>query len=331
MKDKVTVSVIVPMYNAEKTIQKCMNSLLNQNYPDIEIIAVDDGSTDSTADIVAAMDVKIKLIKKENGGVSSARNCGIENASGTYIAFCDSDDTYEPNAIKQLVEQGNQADLVIGSVKKIFSDRVEIEAVDSFYGNTKKQVAQCIVTITENFMLNQMWGKLFKAEIIHKNDIFLDETMDCGEDLDFVCRFCKNISDIALVSDIVYNYDMTQNNASLSQKFRMNLVELCEKNNKELTELYHCWEMYDDCENILAQRHLYNMWVAMNMINNPDCTLSVKQKTEYIRDIKNLDTYQIYMQKYGEKVISKLNYKIMSLKSERLIVFVLSLRKLMKK
>lgn len=102
------VSVIIPIYNAEKRIEKCLDSILNQKYDNIEIICVNDGSTDDTTRILEVYsnnDSRIIVINKENEGVSKARNTGIENATGKYIVFIDADDTIEADMIKRLVEE----------------------------------------------------------------------------------------------------------------------------------------------------------------------------------------------------------------------------------
>src|SRR2546428_1497219 len=96
------VSIIIPVYNAEKYLDKCINSAINQTYPDIEIIAVNDGSTDRSLDILKKYSDKIKIISKENGGLASARNAGFKGARGEWIKPLDADDILYPNAVEEL-------------------------------------------------------------------------------------------------------------------------------------------------------------------------------------------------------------------------------------
>ena len=113
---KIDLSIIVPVYNVEAYIAECLNSLVNQNYQDYEIIVVDDGSPDGSmiiADDIAKKSDKIKIMHKENGGLSSARNFGLEHASGQYIWFVDSDDRIETDCLAQLVERMKKYDLDI--------------------------------------------------------------------------------------------------------------------------------------------------------------------------------------------------------------------------
>ena len=121
------ISVIVPVYNAEKYLDKCVNSIINQKYTNLEIILVDDGSKDNSLDLCkkyAEKDNRIKVIHKENGGLSSARNVGLAVARGEYIMFCDPDDLYLPNSCKVMLNEiiKTHADYVIGNYKNLDED-----------------------------------------------------------------------------------------------------------------------------------------------------------------------------------------------------------------
>ena len=122
-----TISVIVPVYNAENYIDKCVESLVNQTYKNLEIILVNDGSTDSSGtkcDEWAKKDSRIKVIHKENGGVSSARNAGLDVAEGAYVAFVDSDDSLKTTAYEKSVSeiQQHNLDLLIFGYETVFTD-----------------------------------------------------------------------------------------------------------------------------------------------------------------------------------------------------------------
>lgn len=121
MRNKKKVSVIVPVYNVEKYLDKCIKSIINQSYKDIEIILVDDGSTDSSpkiCDDYAKNDKRIKVIHKENGGLSSARNAGIEIASGDLLSFIDSDDSIEPDLYEKVFSYYNDNDIVVFGIER---------------------------------------------------------------------------------------------------------------------------------------------------------------------------------------------------------------------
>ena len=123
------LSVIVPVYNVEKYLERCVDSVINQNYPNIEIILVDDGSKDSSGkicDILAAKDNRIKVIHQQNGGLSAARNTGIDNATGEYIDFLDSDDELLPNVFNDLIPllEYNNLDLIVFYSQKVKPEKL---------------------------------------------------------------------------------------------------------------------------------------------------------------------------------------------------------------
>ena len=139
--DEKLVSVIIPAYNIEDYIGRCLDSIISQTYKNLEIIVVDDGSRDHTGEILdnyAKKDRRIKVIHKENGGVSSARNKGIEAAEGDYIGFIDGDDLIEPEMYKTLVDllEEENADIAHCGYQMVFPDRVD------YYHNTGKKKIQ---------------------------------------------------------------------------------------------------------------------------------------------------------------------------------------------
>lgn len=119
------ISIIIPAYNAEATLGRCLDTILAQTYPDFEALVVDDGSGDNAFEILksyAEKDSRIKAIHKENGGVSSARNLALSKAKGEYIAFCDSDDEVKPDWLKDFESNSNGADIVIQDIDYIYPD-----------------------------------------------------------------------------------------------------------------------------------------------------------------------------------------------------------------
>ena len=119
------ISIIIPAYNAEATLGRCLDTILAQTYPDFEVLVVDDGSTDRTltiAEAYAAKDPRIKSLHKENGGVSSARNLALSKAKGEFIAFCDSEDEVKPDWLKDFASNSNGADIVIQDIDYIYPD-----------------------------------------------------------------------------------------------------------------------------------------------------------------------------------------------------------------
>lgn len=182
------ISVIVPMYNVEVYIEKCVNSILESTYRDIEIVLVDDGSTDSTVSIcrlLASKDSRIKIVEKLNGGVSTARNLGIEHSSGTWLCFVDADDWIDPEMLDWLVAQcmRHNADISVCGLTQHFSNRV---------GTTEQRVTDSAlmdsVAALKNvsIMQGRPVARLFKRSVIA--GIRFDSSLHYGEDWLFFCE-----------------------------------------------------------------------------------------------------------------------------------------------
>lgn len=225
------ISIIIPAYNAEKTIERCLESVCLQK--DIErikeVLIIDDGSTDSTSEIVerfVKIDSRFKLIKKENGGVSSARNEGIRQATGEYIIFCDSDDEIKPELCEELLSaiQNKKCDMAICGY-------TEIHRCDSISRIPKKNICKSAKNIQYNFdelfygfFLNVPWGKIFRAKNIK---CLFDESMQNGEDIKFVLDYLSEHPIVVGVEKALYVVH-TENENSLS-RFRMNALRSISK------------------------------------------------------------------------------------------------------
>lgn len=204
------VSVIVPVYNAEQTIQRCIESILGQTYAEMEIILVDDGSKDSSLQMcrkMAEKDVRIQVITKENGGVSSARNCGIQNAKGTYILFLDSDDCIEKTMVGSYVRMMSEqnVDVVIGGLQVISDDThsKKIKKVPQI-GKMHGEIWNLLCTETDIF--GYVIGKLFKRSIIEEKSIWFNEKMYAQEDMDFCLSYYEVIENFYLTEACGYQY-----------------------------------------------------------------------------------------------------------------------------
>lgn len=176
---KPTVSIIVPAYNAEKYICMLIDSILAQTFKDFELLLVDDGSIDSTPQILdqyAEKDSRIKVLHKKNGGVSSARNCGLDNAQGKFITFADSDDYLFPDCIEMMVKEGEDYDLLICSCQgatrdvsiKELSEKRKV-TTDCICAKNIKEMAEVVPKI--GYKNTSVWNQLFKKSIIEEHHI----------------------------------------------------------------------------------------------------------------------------------------------------------------
>lgn len=169
MKKKL-VSVIVPVYNTEKQVERCISSITAQTYKELEIVVVEDGSTDSSLEIcqrLAQTDSRIRVISKENGGVSSARNRGLEEAAGEYIAFVDSDDFIEPDTIEQMAEAAEtySAELVVGDYIRNSENEKDVKSETKVL--SAEEVLWKYLSEDETIRIpHSVWGKLFARRLI---------------------------------------------------------------------------------------------------------------------------------------------------------------------
>ncbi len=211
------ISVIVPVYNTEEYIEKCIRSIMNQTYKNMEIIIVNDGCTDNSIKVVEELkksDDRIIIVNQENQGVSAARNAGLEKASGEYVAFVDSDDYLDEKMYEKLVNymEDNDADLV--SARAFIVERNSMPG-ENDYNNyvdlftSKKQVLKAYA---DAFLTIAVWDKLFTRKVI--GNTRFDSTVFC-EDAKFVLDVCENARRILCTSERLY-YHLKRTGNSLT-------------------------------------------------------------------------------------------------------------------
>lgn len=216
--DKITI--IIPVYNVEKTIKEAVDSALNQTYLNLQIILVDDGSTDSSGricDEYKEKDERIEVVHKQNGGLSDARNAGLQCAIGKYIMFLDSDDFFEPNAVKimyKAIEEKN-ADFIIGNYintdpdgkkwnKPIFSEE---------FTDFKLSITEYEKSF---FVMNSgVWNKIFRKEFIDKIQLKFVKGLP-AEDAIFTTYCFTHSDNVYYIKDIIYNYRQAWDGSTIS-------------------------------------------------------------------------------------------------------------------
>ncbi len=210
------VSVIVPVYNGEKNIKRCTDSVLNQDYPELELILIDDGSRDRSWEIiqtVAANDPRVKAIPQENGGVSSARNRALAEASGTYVQFADVDDWLPMDATKLLVREmeTRSSELVVGDFYRVVDGNVsEKGSIETGGTLTLKQYADKMMLAPADLYYGVLWNKLYQRDIIERYDIRMDENISYSEDMIFNLEYLLHVKSVAILKAPVYYYQYTK-------------------------------------------------------------------------------------------------------------------------
>ncbi|QIK58973.1 glycosyltransferase [Dysgonomonas sp. HDW5A] len=220
-----TISIIIPIYNMEQFLGRCLDSVVSQTYSSLEIILVNDGSTDSSGDICdnyAQNDNRIKVIHQVNSGVSSARNAGLDAATGDYISFVDPDDYIELNTYETLIPYlANDIDILRFNAKRkgeilnwlpfkgeYSGDRFEQEIVLPMIGSEK---------FGGMFILGVLWVHLFKRDLIEKNHIRFNKELRRCEDRLFTITSMLHANKMFFIDDILYHYQV--NDESLSNRY----------------------------------------------------------------------------------------------------------------
>lgn len=221
-------SVIIPVYNAQATIRKCLESLLCQNWDDIEIIVINDGSIDETAEICnnyAEKDCRVRFISKPNGGVSSARNAGLDAARGEYITFVDSDDYVASNYFDVLSKALEvKYDFLLFGARPISSNIPDTLSHHSREAKTPETAAEILSCALREQNLNSPINKVFCRSIIDADRIRFAEQLSIGEDKVFVVQYALRAKSAKMISELLYIVNI-DNPDSLSRRAR---VDLCD-------------------------------------------------------------------------------------------------------
>ncbi len=211
-----TVSLIVPVYNAEKAITRCVDSILNQEFRDIELILIDDGSKDGSPailDAIAKADERVVVIHKENAGVSATRNLGIERATGTYIQFLDADDWITPDSTKMLVRTAEEtaADLVVAEFYRVIGGSLSRKgSIETDRVLTRQEYAQFMKESPADYYYGVIWNKLYRKAILDEYQIRMDQNVSFCEDFIFNLEYVLHCTRIAPLRLPVYYYVKTE-------------------------------------------------------------------------------------------------------------------------
>ena len=220
------VSIIIPVYNAEHTLERCVDSVLNQEFEDFELLLVDDGSSDGSpalCDRYAGRDNRVRVIHRENGGVSAARNAAMELAAGEYLQFLDSDDWITPDATKLLLRSAREkrCDLVIADFYRVVGDRVSHKSgIEEDRVLSQEEFAACMMENPADFYYGVIWNKLYRRDIIEAHRLRMDTAISWCEDFIFNLEYIRHARRFYALKAPIYYYVKTKGSlVSQSGKF----------------------------------------------------------------------------------------------------------------
>jgi glycosyltransferase involved in cell wall biosynthesis len=297
------ISVIVPIYNAEKYIDRCMESIYAQSFTDYEIILVNDGSKDNSAEICKKYkekDDRITFIDKENEGAGSARNAGIEIAKGEYLAFPDVDDWFESDMYEDLYNLAKSGDYDVVFSGANFYNQSEKGDLQFAYTSTCEPVCykskdECRKNVMTFFPTSTIfdvpWNKLYKRSVAIDNNVRFSDTRRC-QDAMFNIDFYNFISSAASTNKAYYNY-IENTVASTNRKFPINYIDINIKYFNKLTGILKSWGVY---EGKIKEHYDTSIVIAvygtLGMFENPVWGLDKEGQKKYLNDILNRQDVQ---------------------------------------
>lgn len=269
-------SIIVPVYNVEKEIRKCLDSIKNQTYGDFEVLCVDDCGKDSSMDIVreyAQKDNRFKILTHEhNRGVSAARNTGLDNASGEYTMFVDSDDWLETNALEIIKNNfdKSKSEVIVFNIYNCYPDgKKEINDTTNF-----KKANQTQVLLTENNLntfIGVVWNRAYKTSLINDNHIRFPEGMII-EDSDFTFKISMHLKSVFLIDDVLYNYLRNREGSYTTEDAVNNRIK------DEITVISNCWKYAKS----LGRERYYRKYFLKLIGTTTKKILGITHKRRYI-------------------------------------------------
>lgn len=263
-------SVVVPIYNVEQYLEQCLESLQKQNYSDFEVICVNDGSTDRSREILTEWNARwpqIKVIDRENGGLSAARNIGLEAARGEYVIFVDSDDWVEPMMLIRLAEEVDNEDMVCFACRKSDSgatDKLVSEQGDGWSYYNRHALEHRVVPFV------CVWQRCYRREFLLANSLSFREGI-LHEDNEFTPRACLKAKHIKVIPDVFYNYRVRPGSIMATRGLRSkeSLITI----GNELSDLF---AKESDIDKTIVFRHLTQCYQMAFFDNTRDEDLHLR-------------------------------------------------------
>lgn len=315
------ISVIIPVYNVEKYLNKCIDSVLNQTYKDFELILVDDGSPDKSGKICddyAKKDKKIKVLHTENSGASKARNNGLSIAQGEFITFLDSDDYWEKDFLYNAISKIGNTDIYISGIK-FFGGKDNREFISSFSGEiTVKELYERVFYDIPQINLCGPCCKLFKLKIIKDKNITFDPLIRCGEDTDFNLSYARFARTAYIDNQSYYNYyrgNLESLFSSYNPHYYLDHVKVNDKWLKHIEDLNCSTATIENFKRTYVNALIGNLHMVFSM------SRSKKEKKQIIRLLSKDKTIKSKIKVKGKNAIIKW---LLKTKCLRLVYFIYS-------
>ncbi|BCZ48245.1 glycosyl transferase [Clostridium gelidum] len=295
-----TLSIIVPIYQAEKSLHNCIQSILRQTMSNFELLLIDDGSKDKSSLICKEYlqkDKRIRFFEKSNSGVSETRNLGIKKASGKYIQFVDSDDTLVDYMCERMINtaEENNCELVICGYKKCEGYLDEVINYENLFINNMNNSGEIFGNLYVKELISTPWNKLFLKSKIKE---YFDKNLSLGEDLVFNLEYMRNISSISIISDPLYNYFINP---------KIALKQLYKRTNYE-TILRGYTEVIAFCNEVFGVKYNSNLINQYFVKFVQGCFLAIVANKDNSQKLKLQQIKQIVYNEKLNSVCNTVNY-----------------------
>lgn len=292
-------SIIMPIYNAERTLEKSLESIENQDYIDFEVLMINDGSCDKSEEICkkyAKNDSRFKYFKRDNHGVSSTRNFGIMHAGGEFIAFIDSDDLYAPDYLKEfrsMIKKYPGRDNYWCGFCVIRNSQKEDEM--HVFSNTEiisVQKKQKVMNAHEKWLDSTLWNKVYRRTVIKDNNIRMNEDLSLGEDLIFNFDYLNaTSSEIVILNQALYIYNQLEE-GTLDSKYRSNLREIYEILDKKVLDYLIKWNVTKDQMEKFYSSVFYSQEKILRNTFHRDSVMATREKYRYNNSILKSEKFR---------------------------------------
>lgn len=246
------VSIVVPVYNTEAYLPRCLDSIRRQTWPSIEVWLVNDGSTDGSLTLcreTAAADSRFHVIDKPNSGVSDSRNAGLNAAAGKYLQFVDSDDYLTFNATETLVHtaESTGADLIVAHFYRDFEDRqVHQGHILDERVMTRAEYAEEMMKAPSNFYYGVLWNKLYRRSIVEANHLRFQRELSWCEDFLFNLEYMKYVRLAAAIPEPVYHYVRRENSLVMTESTPRKALRVKRETFAYYKRLYQQLDLYEE-------------------------------------------------------------------------------------
>lgn len=322
------IGIVIPAYNIESHIFRALESCINQSYDNIEILVVDDGSTDRTYDVIREYrnkDYRIKLFHQENGGVSSARNRALDMCNSDYVLFLDADDWLEIDTVEKLIQRidndGNIHSLISSACYYVNSEvgkNFHKVVSDIITPNTKMSSEEALMYIGKReYSLRSSCYKLFSMEVINRNNLRFDVNIKHGEDGLFVFEYLKNVDSFIYFTDPLWNIFRRPGSASRSpyNSFKMSAITAVER-----------MLAYDNSKELSCELKIYYVSRTLGVLSEAFITKTIPQNDIKFMRKKLRQQFWIYM-KLQKKIKLKLIYILETFFPSVLVAKILNKRR----